>query len=100
MCDVVVHFVGEMTGSRPAASSVDDLLRRRPELEARLSEKGLGRDVLKSLTYTQWEAWLAIGLDKNLLIVEPAEGDARPGLFGVTRLARGAGAAPRAPPGY
>jgi hypothetical protein len=76
-CDAVVHFVGEMTGSTPAASSVDDLLRRRPELEARLSEKGLDRDALKSLTYTQWEAWLAIGLDKNLLIVEPAEGVTR-----------------------
>jgi len=76
-CEAVVHFVGDMAGSTPAASSVDDLLRRRPELEARLAEKGLGRDALKSLTYTQWEAWLAIGLDKNLLIVQPAEGVAR-----------------------
>ena len=25
-CDVVVHFVGEMAGSAPAATSVDDLL--------------------------------------------------------------------------
>jgi hypothetical protein len=76
-CEAVVHFVGDMAGSTPAASSVDDLLRRRPELEARLAEKGLGRDALKSLTYTQWEAWLAIGLDKNLLIVQPAESVAR-----------------------
>ena len=76
-CDAVVHFVGDMAGSTPAASSVDDLLRRRPKLEARLAEKGLGRDALKSLTYTQWEAWLAIGLDKRLPIVQPAEGVAR-----------------------
>ena len=27
-----------------------------------------------SLTYTQWEAWLAIGFDKDLLIVAPAPG--------------------------
>jgi hypothetical protein len=76
-CEAVVHFVGEMAGSTPAASSVDGLLRRRPELEARLAEKGLGREALKSLTYTQWEAWLAIGFDKNLLIVQPAEGVTR-----------------------
>jgi tetratricopeptide (TPR) repeat protein len=76
-CEAVVHFVGDMTGSTPAASSVDDLLRRSPELETRLGEKGLGRDALGTLTYTQWEAWLAIGFDKNLLIVEPADGAMR-----------------------
>ena len=75
-CEAVVHFVGEMAGSTPAATSVDDLLARRPEFEARLAAKGLGRDALKTLTYTQWEAWLAIGFDKDLLIVEPAEGGA------------------------
>jgi hypothetical protein len=31
-CDVVVHFAGEMAGSAPKATSVDDLLKRRPEL--------------------------------------------------------------------
>src|SRR5580704_6756373 len=41
-CDVVVHFAGEMAGSAPASSSVNDLLQRRPELAARLAEKGHG----------------------------------------------------------
>src|SRR6516225_10228506 len=72
-CEAVVHFVGDMVGATPVASSVDDLLKRHRELETRLAEKGLGRDALKILTYTQWEAWLAIGFDKDLLIVEPAE---------------------------
>jgi hypothetical protein len=76
-CEAVVHFVGDMAGSTPAPSSVDDLLKRRPELETRLAEKSLGRDVLTTFTYTQWEAWLAIGFDKHLLIVVPAEGTAR-----------------------
>src|SRR5271157_162966 len=62
-CEAVVHFAGEMTGSPPPATSVDDLLRRRPELQARLAEKALGREELASLTYTQWEAWLAVGFD-------------------------------------
>jgi tetratricopeptide (TPR) repeat protein len=76
-CEAVIHFVGDMVGSTPAASSVDVLLKRHPALETRLAEKGLGRDAAKTLTYTQWEAWLAIGFDKDLLIVEPAEGTAR-----------------------
>ena len=63
-CDVVVHFAGEMAGSAPASSSVDDLLWRRPELAARLTEKGMDRDALGRLTYTQWEAWLAIGFNE------------------------------------
>jgi hypothetical protein len=81
-CDVVVHFAGEMAGSSPASSSVDDLLRRRPELAARLTEKGMDREALGRLTYTQWEAWLAIGFNKdgaeqNLVIVAPAFGAKR-----------------------
>jgi hypothetical protein len=72
-CEAVVHFVGDMAGSTPAASSVDDFLKRRPDLESRLRDKGLARDALRSLTYTQWEAWLAVALDKDLVIVGPAE---------------------------
>jgi hypothetical protein len=71
-CEAIVHFVGDMAGSTPAASSVDDLLKRWPQLERWLAEKGLGRDALRTLSYTQWEAWLAIGFDKDLLIVAPA----------------------------
>ncbi len=73
-CEAVVHFVGDMAGSAPAASSVDDLLRRRPDVGVRLALKGLGRHALETLTYTQWEAWLTIGLDKELLIVTPTPG--------------------------
>ena len=78
-CEAIVHFVGEMAGSAPAATSVDDLLKRRPELAARLAEKGMGREALGALTYTQWEAWLGIGFNrdgarKNLVIVAPADG--------------------------
>jgi tetratricopeptide (TPR) repeat protein len=84
-CDVVVHFIGDMAGSTPKATSVDDLLKRRPGLSARLAEKGMDRAALGRLTYTQWEAWLAIGFNKdgtrkNLVIVAPA--------FGVKRGAK------------
>ena len=92
-CDVVVHFFGDMAGSAPASSSVDDLLRRRPELAARLTEKGMDRGALGRLTYTQWEAWLAIGFNKdgaerNLVIVAPAFGAKRGAKFAPTDATR------------
>src|SRR5271167_840810 len=40
-CEAVVHFAGEMAGSTPAPSSVEDLLERRHGLEAKLAKKGL-----------------------------------------------------------
>jgi hypothetical protein len=64
-CDVVVHFIGDMSGSTPKPSSVDNLLNRRPELAARLAEKGMDRAALGRLAYTQWEAWLAVGFNKD-----------------------------------
>jgi len=70
--DPVVHFVGEMTGSAPAASIVDNLLGRRPDFEAALAKIGMAREALAALSYTQWEAWLAACFLKDLLIVHPA----------------------------
>jgi Domain of unknown function (DUF4062) len=92
-CDVVVHFIGDMAGSTPKPSSVDDLLRRRPDLAARLAEKGMDRGALGCLTYTQWEAWLAIGFNqngakKNLVIVAPAIGLKRSLSFAPTDATR------------
>ena len=92
-CDVVVHFFGDMAGSAPKPSSVDDLLRRQPELAARLAEKGMDREALGRLTYTQWEAWLAIGFNKdgvrkNLVIVTPAFGVKRGAKFAPTDATR------------
>ncbi len=93
-CDVVVHFIGDMSGSTPKPSSVDDLLKRRPELAARLAEKGMDRAALGRLTYTQWEAWLAIGFNKdgakkNLVIVTPGFGVKRGAKFAPSDVTRG-----------
>ena len=94
-CEAVVHFVGDMAGSSPAPTTVDDLLTRRPDLAARLADKGMGREALASLTYTQWEAWLAIGFGKDLIIVTPADGVARGPVFRPTDASRAsAGAEP------
>ena len=66
-CEAVVHFVGEMSGTLPASNSIEGLLARQPDLEARLAALGVARDALAALSYTQWEAWLAIGFDKDLM---------------------------------
>ena len=87
-CETVVHFFGDMTGSKPAPSNVDDLLSRHPELEGRLAAKGLGREALKTLTYTQWEAWLAIGFDRDLVIVAPADGVVQSARYAPTAASR------------
>ncbi len=87
-CDAVVHFVGEMAGSGPARSSADDLVARNPRLAARLAAKGMPPDALATLTYTQWEAWLAVGFDVDLLIVAPAEGVVRGAGFAPTDASR------------
>jgi hypothetical protein len=56
-----------------------------------VAEKGMDREALGRLTYTQWEAWLAIGFNKegarkNLVIVAPAFGVKRGANFRLTTL--------------
>ena len=92
-CDAVVHFIGEMTGSPPKPSSVDDLLKRRSDLADRLAKKGMTREALGTLTYTQWEAWLAVGFNRdgarrNLVIVAPADRAKRGRKFDPTDASR------------
>ena len=93
----MVHFVGEMAGSTPASISIEDLLARRPGLEDKLARRGIARQALASLTLrAQWEAWLAIGFDRDLLIVAPAHGAERSPAFAPTDrpIARIAGHSP------
>src|SRR5271165_6636781 len=92
-CDAVVHFIGDMTGSPPKPSSVDDLLKRRSDLADRLARKGMTREALGTLTYTQWEAWLAVGFNRdgarrNLVIVTPADRAKRGRKFAPTDASR------------
>nr|WP_236599955.1 hypothetical protein [Ramlibacter alkalitolerans] len=73
-CDAVIHLVGDMTGAmaRPASVALireryPDLAERVPHLAAALAPGG------PALSYTQWEAWLALYHEKVLLIAKPAE---------------------------
>ena len=67
-CDAVVHLVGDMTGSAPAAAEERALIGRHPDLAERLPPLG---EALKNgvpISYTQWEAWLALYHGRPLLI--------------------------------
>ncbi len=73
-CDVVIHIVGDMTGALAQAPSLAVIQQRYPNLGKKLP---LLAPILQSnaptLSYTQWEAWLALYHDKQLIIAVPQE---------------------------
>ena len=71
-CDLVVHLVGDMTGAMAKPPSVAAILNRYsdfakhfPSLEPFLEQGG------PALPYTQWEAWLALYHNRELIIAVP-----------------------------
>ena len=86
-CAAVIHLVGRATGAAPRPSSVTDFLHRPWGHFERITElQNLNRDILMSLSYTQWEAVLAICSDVKLFIY-PISPDApmAPGLSKIRR---------------
>jgi hypothetical protein len=77
-CNAVVHLIGDRTGAWAEAPTLQTLRARYPDLAERLS-------VLKSsletgeppLSYTQWEAYLALYHRKTLLIAVAQPGAPR-----------------------
>ena len=60
-CDAVVHFVGEMTGSAPQRFRRRGPARAPPGLEDQAAAaRGRARCAARAISYTQWEAWLAL----------------------------------------
>ncbi len=76
-CDGVIHLVGNMTGSHAKATSVEVILKRYPGLSEKLPIGDFLRTTGPFLSYTQWEAWLALLHGKKLFIAVPAEGAPR-----------------------
>jgi hypothetical protein len=76
-CDAVIHLVGDMTGAMAQAPSVAWLREHYPDF----AHKPLLAEFLAPdgppLSYTQWEAWLAIYHRKPLFIAVPEEGARR-----------------------
>ena len=93
-CDCVVHLVGDMTGSAPLKRDVDALLAKHPDLVADLPPLGEALRDGVDVSYTQWEAWLALYHRKLLLIAKAADKAERGSeLRADRRLARRAGGA-------
>lgn len=73
-CDAVIHLAGDMTGAMAKPASLEiirklcpSLAERIPEIETAFDGGGL------QISYTQWEAYLAVYHGKELLIAIPAE---------------------------
>jgi eukaryotic-like serine/threonine-protein kinase len=60
-CAAVIHLIGSATGSNPASTEVVALLKRYPDFSKRIPclQEAL-KETPATLSYTQWEAWLAI----------------------------------------
>jgi tetratricopeptide (TPR) repeat protein len=77
-CDAVIHLVGDMTGAWAQATAVEAIVQRYPDFATRLPvlspflEPGA-----PALSYTQWEAWLALYHRKMLIIAVPEDGAPR-----------------------
>jgi tetratricopeptide (TPR) repeat protein len=87
-CDAVVHLVGEMAGSAPGEREQQALLHKYPNLLASLP---LLDDVLRrgmQISYTQWEAWLALYHGKLLLIAKAEPSAPRGPKFAATEQSR------------
>jgi tetratricopeptide (TPR) repeat protein len=70
-CDGVIHLVGDMTGAMAKPQSVAAIAQRYPELGSRYPLAEFLQPDGPSLSYTQWEAWLALWHGKKLYIATP-----------------------------
>src|SRR6185295_2674678 len=73
-CDAVIHIAGDMTGAMAKPSSVALIAERYPDLVPRFPELKPAFDGTLDVSYTQWEAYLALYHKKPLLIATPAAG--------------------------
>ncbi len=89
-CDAVIHLVGEMTGAAAKDASTRTIVGRYPDLADKLAPLRRPLEDRLDISYTQWEAWLAILHDKRLLIAEAADGAPRGPRFTPTEASRAA----------
>jgi hypothetical protein len=77
-CDAVVHLVGDMTGAAPSDMERQAFMREHPDLAQRLPTLGEALRDDAPISYTQWEAWLAL-YHRKLLLIARARKTARRG---------------------
>lgn len=69
-CDAVVHLVGDMTGASAKPESTRSILAKHPDLPDRLPPLRQPLADGLAISYTQWEAWLALYHGKLLVIAQ------------------------------
>src|ERR1700730_12548162 len=72
-CDAVVHLVAGMTGAAPGGRDVSALVAKYSDLTSNLPPLGESLEKRQGVSYTQWEAWLALYHRKDLFITQAAE---------------------------
>ncbi len=74
-CSLLVHIVGHNPGAVAAPAAVADLLDEIPSEEFLAKLPGLRSALgnLSGITYTQWEAFLALHFDVKLLLYAPSD---------------------------
>jgi tetratricopeptide (TPR) repeat protein len=73
-CDAVIHLVGDMTGAQAQAPSLAVIRNRYPDMGEKLPPLvPYLQPGAPALSYTQWEAWLALYHGKPLIIAAPEE---------------------------
>jgi hypothetical protein len=77
-CEAVIHLVGDMTGALAQAPSLEVIRTRYPNLGEKLPPlTPFLQPGAPTLSYTQWEAWLALYHGKPLIIAAPEDGAPR-----------------------
>jgi hypothetical protein len=77
-CEAVVHLVGVMTGAMASPSAVAAIKERYPDFATRFPPLAESLSTgTPLLSYTQWEAFLALYHRKVLIIATPADGAPR-----------------------
>ena len=92
-CDAVVHLAGDMTGSDPGEHALDALRAKYPDLADKLPPLGEALRNGSGVSYTQWEAWLALYHGRLLFIAKAADSAERGPKYKPTDASRAAQAA-------
>jgi hypothetical protein len=89
-CDAVVHLVGDMTGADAKKFSTKAILEEYPDLAGKFPPLGEALAQGVPISYTQWEAWLALYHDKALLIAKANDAAPRGPAYVPTEASRAA----------
>src|SRR5271166_3862004 len=89
-CDAVVHLAGDMTGSDSDEHALAALRAKYPDLADKLPSLGEALRNGSGVSYTHWEAWLALYHSRLLFIAEAADSAKRGPKYTPTDASRAA----------